>query len=43
MKILIPNRVIDVKCSNIRLQIGLLNLANPNQGLWIFDQTQIEL
>ena len=32
-----------IKYSNIRLQICLLNLANPNQGLWIFDQTQTEL
>ena len=35
--------VIDVKCSNIRLQIFELALSNPNQGLWIFAQTQIEL
>ena len=31
-----PNRVVDIKCSNIWLQIFELALSNPNQGPWRF-------
>ena len=36
LKIPLPNQVIKVKYSNIRLQIFKLILSNPNQTFWIF-------
>ena len=36
LKIPLPNQVIKVKYSNIRLQIFELILSNPNQTFWIF-------